>query len=661
MRICNLEDLNQLKEDGLHSLFPASTKIAVGMASCGRAAGATEVLAAIQQEVASSNLDCMVTSTGCLGFCEKEPIVDITRPGWPRIIYAKVDEGKAREIIDALADGRILPKYLLCKIREEVNLLEDTVRSYPLGTLPAEIEEIPDYADLPFFSKQEKRILRNCGLIDPEQITEYIAGGGYFALYKALHQLKPEEIIQQVTNSGLRGRGGAGFPAGRKWATCRRAKGSLKYIICNADEGDPGAYMDRSILEGDPHSVIEGMIIGAYAIGATEGYIYCRAEYPLAIRRLTIAIAQAEELGLLGDKILGTDFSFHLQIKEGAGAFVCGEATALIASIEGLAGEPRQRPPRTAESGLWGKPTLLNNVKTWANVPLIIVRGSDWFSAVGTERSKGTVVFSLVGKVNNTGLVEVPMGISLKSLVYDVGGGIPAGKRFKAVQTGGPSGGCIPARLAHLSADYETLAGAGSIMGSGGMVVMDEDTCMVNVAKYFLTFTVDESCGKCTPCREGTKRMLEILTDITEGRGREGDIELLEQMAGVIIDSSLCGLGNSAPNPVLTTTRYFRDEYEQHIKYKRCPAMVCKKIIFTPCKYNCPVKTDVPTFVAHIARKEYREAFDVIRRPNPLPITCGYICHHPCEERCRSLETGGESISIKALNALLAIMPSRTA
>jgi len=649
MRIHSLEDLKQLKGESLRSLFPTRTKVVVGMATCGRASGAAEVFEAIQEEVNKRNLDFAVTSTGCLGFCQKEPLVDVIKPGWPRIVYAEMNAEKGREIVAALADGRVVPQYILCKIMEEANLVEDTVRKYPLDTLPEGIERVPRYEDVPFFSQQVKRILRNCGLINPDKIEEYIAQGGYLALFTALTNLKPDEIIEQVTKSGLRGRGGAGFPTGRKWSFCRQADGDPKYIICNADEGDPGAYMDRSILEGNPHSVIEGMVIGAYAIGATKGYIYVRAEYPLAIEKLKAALEQAEEYGFLGSNILGSGFDFSIDIERGSGAFVCGEETALIASIEGLTGEPRQRPPFPAQSGLWGKPTNINNVKTWANIPLIIALGADWFSKVGTENSKGTVVFSLVGKVKNTGLVEVPMGTKLSSLVLDIGGGIPDDRKFKAAQTGGPSGGCIPARLVDLPADYETLAQAGSIMGSGGMVVMDEDTCMVDVAKYFLTFTRDESCGKCNPCREGIKRMLEILSDITEGRGQEGDIELLEEMGTTIIDSSLCALGGTAPNPVLSTIRYFRDEYNQHIKYKRCPAMVCRKIIFTPCKYNCPVKTDVPAFVAHIARGEYREAFEIIRAPNPFPISCGYICHHPCEDRCRSLETGGDAISIKAL------------
>ena len=606
--------------DGQHTIFVCQGTGCVSSKS-------DHIYAALAEEVDRLRLERVkVDFTGCHGLCQRGPVVVVEPEG---IFYSEVKPEDAREIVGSLTDGKFVKRLLY----------------YDLVTR----QMIPHYKEVPFYAKQERRILRNCGRINPERIDDYIAVGGYEALHKALLHMTPEQVMNEVKRSGLRGRGGAGFPTGQKWEFCRRAQGEPKYIVCNADEGDPGAYMDRSILEADPHSVIEGMIIGAYAIGAKHGYIYVRAEYPLAVKRFRIALEQAEERGFLGTNMLGSGFDLSIDIERGSGAFVCGEETALIASIEGLAGEPRQRPPFPAESGLWGKPTNINNVKTWANIPLIIAMGADWFSQVGTEKSKGTVVFSLVGKVKNTGLVEVPMGTKLSSLVLDIGGGIPGEKKFKAVQTGGPSGGCIPAHLAHLSADYETLTEAGSIMGSGGMVVMDEDTCMVDVAKYFLTFTRDESCGKCTPCREGIRRMLDILIDITEGRGQAGDIELLEDMARTIIDSSLCGLGGTAPNPVLTTIRYFRDEYEQHIKYKRCPAMVCKKIIFTPCKYNCPVKTDVPAFIAHIARGEYQEAFEIIRTPNPLPISCGYICHHPCEDRCRSLETGGESISIKAL------------
>jgi len=418
-------------------------------------------------------------------------------------------------------------------------------------------------------------------LIDPTSIDDYIAIGGYTALAKVLISMEPEKIIEEIKKSGLRGRGGGGFPTGRKWESCRNAKSrdGIKYVICNADEGDPGAYMDRSLLEGNPHSVIEGMLIGAYAIGSNDSYVYVRNEYPLAVKNLEIAIRQAEEYGLLGENILGSKFNFRIKISRGGGAFVCGESTALIASIEGKRGEPRAKYIHTVEKGLWNRPTNLNNVETWANIPLIINKGAKWYSSIGTEKSKGTKIFSLVGKINNTGLVEVPMGISLREIIYDLGGGIPKGRKFKAVQTGGPSGGCIPEELLDLTIDYEKLTEAGSMMGSGGMIVMDEDTCMVDIARYFLNFLKDESCGKCVPCREGIKRMQEILTDICEGKGKKGDIELLEELSETVKKASLCALGGTAPNPVLTTIRYFRDEYQAHIEEKRCPAGVCKELI----------------------------------------------------------------------------------
>jgi NADH:ubiquinone oxidoreductase subunit F (NADH-binding)/(2Fe-2S) ferredoxin/NAD-dependent dihydropyrimidine dehydrogenase PreA subunit len=497
-----------------------------------------------------------VKLSGCHGFCEQGPLVAVEPEG---ILYTHVQVEDAPEIAS---------QHLAARQPVERLFYRDPVTE---GV-------VPHYRDIPFYAQQTRLILRNCGHICPEEIDEYVALGGYEALRKVLGEMTPDQVVEEVTRSGLRGRGGAGFPTGKKWGFCRQAEGEPKYVICNADEGDPGAYMDRSMLEADPHSVLEGMIIGAYAIGARYGFIFVRAEYPLAVQRLRTALEQAEERGFLGEDILGSGFSFSIDIDCGSGAFVCGEETALMASIEGLSGEPRQRPPFPAQSGLWGKPTNINNVKSWASVPLIIARGADWYSSLGTEKSKGTMVFSLVGKVNNSGLVEVPMGISLRSLVFDIGGGIPGEKAFKAVQTGGPSGGCIPAELADLPVDYEKLAEAGSIMGSGGTVVMDEDTCMVDVAKYFLSFTMAESCGKCVPCREGLRRMHEILTDITEGRGQEGDVELLEQMSNTIIDTALCGLGNTAPNPVLTTIRYFADEYRAHIEEKRCPAFVCKAL-----------------------------------------------------------------------------------
>jgi NADH-quinone oxidoreductase subunit F/NADP-reducing hydrogenase subunit HndC len=461
-------------------------------------------------------------------------------------------------------------------------------------------EMVPSYSDMNFFKKQNRIALRNCGYINPEEIKDYIARGGYESLAKAVTEMTPEQVIEEVKSAGLRGRGGGGFPSGLKWDFARRARGEKKYVICNADEGDPGAFMDRSILEGDPHSLIEGMAIAAYAIGADEGYIYVRAEYPLAIKRLKLAIEQAEAMGLLGQDLFGSDFDFRLKIKEGAGAFVCGEETALIASIEGRRGEPRIRPPFPASQGLWGKPSNVNNVETFANVPVIIGRGAKWFSGMGTEKSKGTKVFALSGKIKNTGLAEVTMGITLREVIYEIGGGIIDDKRFKAVQIGGPSGGCIPEELLDLPIDYDSLLGAGAMMGSGGLVVMDENTCMVELARFFLNFTKSESCGKCTPCREGVKVMLDILERITQGKGQEGDLQLLESLAETIKSTALCGLGQTAPNPVLSTLRYFRHEYEAHIRDKRCPAGVCsaltsyeisaaKCIGCTACARVCPV------------------------------------------------------------------------
>jgi NADH:ubiquinone oxidoreductase subunit F (NADH-binding)/NAD-dependent dihydropyrimidine dehydrogenase PreA subunit/(2Fe-2S) ferredoxin len=577
MKIKDQKDLEELKAKGLDSLYPKVMKINVGLATCGIATGAQAVFESIVKEVQKQGIDAVVSKTGCLGFCQKEPLVDVWQPGSARIIYCEMNPEKVRDLVNDLAQGKIRREWALCKLEEEEFIIEGTKRKYSITGENG--KDIPLYQELPFYKKQRKIVLRNCGFINPERIEEYIARGGYFSLARVLSTLKEEEVIEEIRASGLRGRGGAGFPTGVKWKFCRDAPGDTKYIICNADEGDPGAYMDRSILEGDPHSVLEGMVIGAYAIGSHEGYIYVRNEYPLAYQSVKQAIEQAEEYGLLGENILNSGFNFRIRISQGAGAFVCGEETALLASIEGRIGEPRPRPPFPAERGLWDKPTNINNVKTWANVPVIIARGADWYSKMGTAKSKGTMVFSLVGKIKNTGLVEVPMGIKLREMIYDIGGGIPEDKKFKAVQTGGPSGGCIPAELADLEVDYEKLTQAGSMMGSGGMVVMDEDTCMVNVAKFFLNFTKDESCGKCTPCREGIKRMLEILDDISKGKGEESDLELLESLAKVVKDASLCALGGTAPNPVLTTLRYFRNEYEAHIKDKKCPAHICPDLI----------------------------------------------------------------------------------
>ncbi|MGD2072810.1 MAG: FAD-dependent oxidoreductase, partial [Candidatus Thorarchaeota archaeon] len=463
-----------------------------------------------------------------------------------------------------------------------------------------------------------------------------------------LSSLKPEEVIAEIKKAGLRGRGGAGFPTGVKWDIARKAKGTEKFVVCNADEGDPGAYMDRSLLEGNPHSVLEGLLIGAYAIGASKGFIYVRHEYPLAVENVKLALEQMKEYGLLGENILGSGLDFDVKIVMGAGAFVCGEESALIASIEGRKGEPRQRPPFPAQKGIWGKPTNINNVETWANVPLIISKGADWFTSIGTEGSKGTKIFSLVGKINNTGLVEVPMGVTLKEMVYDIGGGIPRGKKFKAVQTGGPSGGCIPASKLDLPVDYERLKEAGSMMGSGGMVVMDEDTCMADTARYFLEFLQDESCGKCLTCREGIERMLEIVTNICEGRGKEEDIQTLKELGQLVKDASMCGLGQTAPNPLLSTMEYFLDEYEQHIKYKRCPAVVCKEIISAPCQHTCPIDTEASVYISLIAQGRFEEAYNIIRKDNPLPSICARVCSHPCESKCQSGKFG-DPIAIRAL------------
>ena len=498
-----------------------------------------------------------VVKTGCFGLCAQGPIVVVYPEG---AMYTMVKPEDVKEIVEEhLLKGRIV-KRLLAGDKEA----EDVTKSL-------------DNVD--FFKRQMRVALRNCGVINPEAIEEYIAYDGYKALAKVLTEMTPEQVIDTIKKSGLRGRGGGGFPTGLKWEFAARSQDDQKYVCCNADEGDPGAFMDRSILEGDPHSVIEAMEIAGYAIGANQGYIYVRAEYPIAVKRLQIAIAQARELGLLGKNIFGTDFSFDLEIRLGAGAFVCGEETALMTSIEGHRGEPRPRPPFPAVKGLWQKPTLLNNVETYANIPVIILKGPEWFSSIGTEKSKGTKVFAVGGKINNTGLVEIPMGTTLREVIYDIGGGIPNGKKFKTAQTGGPSGGCIPAEHIDTPIDYDNLIKLGSMMGSGGLIIMDEDTCMVDIAKFFLEFTVDESCGKCPPCRIGTKRMLEILERITGGKGEEGDIEKLEILAKNIKASALCGLGQTAPNPVLSTLRYFRDEYEAHVRDKKCPAGVCKSMM----------------------------------------------------------------------------------
>ena len=543
------------------------------------ASGAKEVLAKFEQELKAKKLwdEVSVVETGCHGFCEGGPLVIIYPEG---TFYTRVKPEDVAEIVEEhILKGRIVSRLLFKE--------------------PLTAEQVPNYSDIGFYKKQHRLVLRNCGHINPDSLEEYIGADGYEGLAKALLTMTPEEVVEEMKKTGLRGRGGGGFPTGMKWMFCAKSPGPKKYVICNADEGDPGAFMDRSLLEGDPHAILEGMTICAYAIGSDEGYIYCRAEYPLAIKRLKQAIAQAEEAGLLGENILGKNFNFTIHIKEGAGAFVCGEETALMASIEGKRGMPRPRPPFPAVKGLWEKPSNINNVETFANIPYIFRVGAEEYAKLGTEKSKGTKVFALTGKINNTGLAEVPMGITMREIIFDIGGGIMDGKKFKAVQIGGPSGGCIPEQLLDTPVDYDSLIAAGAMMGSGGLVVMDEGTCMVDVAKFFLNFTQSESCGKCTPCREGTKRMLEMLVDITEGRGKEGDIEKLERLAKSIKAGALCALGQTAPNPVLSTLRYFRDEYEAHIYEKRCPAGVCTAFIGYKiidkcvgcglCKTVCPV------------------------------------------------------------------------
>jgi len=592
------------------------------------ASGGQKVAETFNELIKKKGLEKKVTFkiTGCHGFCEHGPLI-VIHP--EEIFYHRVTP----EDVEAILSETILKH----KVVERLLYVD-----------PVTEKKITYEKDVPFYNKQMRILFGNNGILDPTSIDEYIGVNGYKALGKVLSSVTPDEIIDIVKKSGLQGRGGAGFPTGFKWDFCRKAKGTVKYIVCNADEGDPGAYMNRSLMEGNPHSVLEGMLIGAFAIGASEGFIYIRHEYPLAMKTLMTAMRQMREYGLLGKNILGTGFNFDIKIVPGAGAFVCGEETALIASIEGKKGEPRQRPPFPAQKGIWGKPTNINNAETWANIPLIINNGPEWFQGIGTEGSKGTKIFSLVGKINNTGLVEIPMGMTLKEMIYDIGGGIPRNKKFKAIQTGGPSGGCIPKELLDLPIDYKKLAEAGSIMGSGGMVVMDEDTCMVDVAKYFLGFLQEESCGKCLTCREGIERLLEIVTDITEGRGKMSDLDLLKELGNVVKEASMCGLGQTAPNSVLSTLRYFYDEYEQHIKYKRCPAVVCKEIISSPCQHTCPIGTEVPLYVSLIAQGRFEEAYNVIAKDNPLPSICARVCSHPCEGKCQAGKFG-DPIAIRAL------------
>ena len=605
-----------------------------GGSSC-LASGSQEIKKILKEELARHKLDqeIRVIETGCNGFCAQGPLMIVQPEG---IFYQKL----TKEDIPFLVEEHFL-------------------KGRPVEKLfykePASAETIPGMAEIPFYAKQKLIVLRNRGTIDPESIDEYIARDGYIGASKALLEMTPQEIIDEVKKSGLRGRGGAGFPTGLKWEFANKAMGDVKYALCNADEGDPGAFMDRSVLEADPHAVLEGMIIAAKAIGARQGFIYCRAEYPLAIKRLNIAIAQAREYGLLGKDILESGVDFDLQIYQGAGAFVCGEETALMHSIEGKRGMPRPRPPFPAQQGLWKKPSVLNNVETYANIAQIITNGGDWYASMGTEGSKGTKVFALTGKVNNIGLVEVPMGTTLKEIVYEIGGGIPGGKKFKAVQLGGPSGGCVPGHLLETPTDYEAISKVGAIMGSGGMIVMDETTCMVDMARFFIDFCQEESCGKCTPCREGTKQMLRILDRICEGKGELKDLDDLEELCEYVKEGSLCGLGQTAPNPVLSTLQYFRHEYEDHILEKHCEAGVCADLFKAKCVNACPIGQDVPGYLSLVGEGRFREAISLIYQTNPLPGICGRVCTHPCMEVCVRGQTD-EALAIPKIKRFAADM-----
>lgn len=654
-----IEDLYRIKGEVLRSsvLEPekVSARVTVHMGTCGISSGADKVLTVISNELAAcARKDIAVTTSGCAGICNREPLITVERVGEEPVKYAGVDGDKAAQIFRRhVLSGEVPGKWVFSKGWEQPE------RDFE-GPPSAATKEISHVRAVPFFGMQELRVMRNRGLIQADRIDEYIARDGYFAAAKALYQMKPEEVFREVKTSGLRGRGGAGFPTGMKWEFAARSRSDVKYVLCNADEGDPGAFMDRCVLESDPHAVLEGMIIAAKAIGAHQGYIYCRAEYPLAVKMLNTAITQAHEYGFLGKDIMGSGFDFDVEVYRGAGAFVCGEETALMTSLEGKRGMPRPRPPFPAVQGLWKKPTVLNNVETLASIPQIILNGGKWYARIGTLRSKGTKVFALTGDVKNVGLVEVPMGIPIGTIIYDIGGGIPKGKKFKAVQLGGPSGGCIPAQHLNAPVDYESITRLGAIVGSGGMIVMDEDKCVVDVARFFMDFCQEESCGKCTPCRVGTQKMLEILTGICAGRGKKGDIETLERWAKIISSTALCGLGQTAPNPVLSTLRYFRDEYEAHISEKRCPAVVCSALFKSPCQHMCPIGMDVPKYIALLKAGRLEDAYKILLRTNPFPSICGRVCDHKCETKCRRA-TLDEPVSIRFLKRYITDQTSRPA
>ena len=628
-RISSIDEFRQFSAILAQDEQAARPRIVICAGTACQASASSDIIRVAKRHILEKGLLERVglRVTGCHGFCEMGPFV-LTEP--QKAFYSRVAIDDVPRIIDAVVEDRYVEELLYCD--------------------PVTGERFSSIDDIPFFKNQHREILALNQKVDPIRMYDYIAQGGYSAFATLLEARDPGWVVEQVKLSGLRGRGGAGFPTGRKWELLARQPGGKgRILVCNADEGDPGAYMDRSMLEGNPHSIMEGMLIGAIATGATEGVVYVRAEYPLAIKHLTIALRQASDHGLLGSGILGTDFSFDISIVRGAGAFVCGEETALIRSIDGRMGEPRQRPPYPVERGVEGRPTAINNVETWANVPIIFRKGAAEYAKLGTKGNAGTKIFSLVGKIKNTGLVEVPMGTTLSRIVYDIGGGQPGSAKIKAVQTGGPSGGAIPAAQFHLPVDYESLASVGSIMGSGGMIVLDDNTCMVDLAKYYMTFLKDESCGKCFSCRKGTQRMYEILDDVTRGESSVDELDLLEELAEVVKDASMCGLGQTASNPVLSTIKYFRDEYMEHIQKKRCRAFVCRQLTGAPCQSACPLGTEAWRYVAHIRRGEFEEAYRVIREANPFPSVCARVCNHPCEGRCRAGTTGGGALAIRAL------------
>ena len=647
MMIHDFAAFSAVREAGLAKLQPGRPRIAVGMGTCGSGNGAEAVYSAFASEIDSRGLAVQLAPVGCFGFCAEEPLVNVWVPGHPLLMLHRVQPNHVDTILNGLSRGQLPPaEIVLCKI-EEWDHLTGHVK-YGTG-----YPDVPNWNEVPFFGGQVKIVLRNCGLINPDDIEEYIAVGGYQALYKVLIDQDPEAVIEQIKAAKLRGRGGAGYQTGNKWEFLRNAPGPEKYIVCNADEGDPGAYMNRNEIESDPHALLEGMLIGGYVTGANKGIIYVRAEYPLAVLRLERAIEQARTYGVLGDNVLGRGFDFDIETVEGAGAFVCGEETALIASLEGQAGRPRPRPPFPAQKGLYGKPTNINNVETWYNIAPIVMRGPAWFTETGSAKSAGTKVFSLVGKVRSTGLVEMPLGTPLAKFIYDIGEGGTNGREIKAVQTGGPSGGCIPAEMLDTPVDYETLAQIGSIMGSGGMVVMDEDNCMVDVARYFIEFTHSESCGKCVPCRVGLDKALRMLNGFTLGEATPEDLEALDELCRMVRDTSLCGLGQSAPNPVLTSLRHFRHEFEDHILAKRCRAGVCEDLALSPCENSCPLHMNIPRFLQLYKEGQVEDAFLSVILDNPLPASTGRVCQHPCDDRCRRAAID-ESVNMRDVHRLIA-------